>query len=183
MQFGLPSKRLSTRVYPLWDGNLLCAHSWSGGICNATWTANALMLNCNPLTICKAWVHKLYTGVTTLIHSSQCSRLSHWAVVYTQGKKRSNNPRWTTHIRDAIHQVSKRNKQRHVFERVYFVYLFSFTERSKIKDANFLAQKAEECWLHKSLSHIWNFLCIHFFRQKSKVILYSRFSQDFQVSR
>ena len=38
-----------TQVYPLWDGNLLCACSWSGGIHNATWTVNALMLNCNPL--------------------------------------------------------------------------------------------------------------------------------------
>ena len=39
-----------TWVYPLWDGNLLCARSWCGGICNAMWTVNALMLNCNPLT-------------------------------------------------------------------------------------------------------------------------------------
>lgn len=50
MQSGIPSKRLIAWVNPLWDGNLLCGHSWSGGICNAMWTVNALMLSCNPLT-------------------------------------------------------------------------------------------------------------------------------------
>lgn len=39
-----------TWVYPVWDGNMLRAPSWSAGICNAFWTANALMLNRNSLT-------------------------------------------------------------------------------------------------------------------------------------
>lgn len=58
-----------TWLYPLWDGDWLCACSWRGGICNARgtvmhwcWTAF------QGLKTCRGWISKYYHGVTTHTH-------------------------------------------------------------------------------------------------------------------
>lgn len=174
-----------TWLYPLWDGDWLCACSDGEEFVmplelsmHPCWTAFQGLKTCRMDVQTLPWGNNTDTLVP-LVTSTLLTGGLHLRK-YLQRTSPYENPTYTTPSRKS--QGKANRDVMRWFWRVCSVYLLSFAQGSK-QQVDFLAgqthcQKNSDP-IKQTVMHL-GFSCMCFFTGKTKVILYSNFSLDFQ---